>query len=71
MLAGRNSGRRFSNVSCNAKNDTIKPYYQKPKISEQVFTLHELLPPASFSVYNKRNILWAIGKSLFPYGLPV
>ena len=68
--AHRNSGRRFSKVSCNAKNDTIEPYYKKPKISEHEFTSQEFLPPASFSVYNTRNILWTIGKSLFPYDLP-
>ena len=48
----RNSGRQFSKVSCNVKNDTIEPYYKKPKISEHEFTSQEFLPPASFSVYN-------------------
>ena len=69
--AHRNSGHRFSKVSCNAKNDTIEPYYKNPKISEHEFASQELLPPASFSVYNTRNILWTIGKSLFPYDLPM
>ena len=32
--AHRNSGCGFSKVFCNAKNDTIEPYYKKPKISE-------------------------------------
>ena len=65
----RNSRRRFSKVSCNAKKDTIEPYYKRPKISEHEFTSQEFLPPASFLVYNTRDILWAIGKSLFPYDL--
>ena len=69
--AHRNSGRRFSKVSCNAKNDTIEPYYKNPKIPEHEFTSQEFQPPASFSMYNTRNILWIIGKSLFPYGLPM
>ena len=62
----RNSGRQFSKVSCNAKNDTIEPYYKKSKISEHEFTSQEFLPPASVSVYNTRETLWTIGKSLFP-----
>ena len=32
--AHRNSGWQFSKVSCSAKNDTIEPYYKKPKISD-------------------------------------
>ena len=67
----RNCCHQFSKVSCNAKNGTIKPYYKKPKISEHEFTSQEFLPTTSFSVYNTRNILWAIGKSLFPYDLPM
>ena len=65
----RNSRRRFSKVSCNAKKDTIEPYYKRPKISEHEFTSQEFLPLASFLVYNTRDILWTIGKSLFPYDL--
>ena len=33
IFAQRNSGRRFSKVSWNAKNDTIEPYYKKSEIS--------------------------------------
>ena len=62
----RNSGRQFSKVSCDAKNNTIEPYYKKSKISEHEFTSQEFLPPASASVYNTRKTLWTIGKSLFP-----
>ena len=69
--AHKNSGCRFSKASCNVKNDTIEPYYKNPKIPEHEFTSQEFLPPASFSVYNTRNILWTIGKSLFPYDLPM
>ena len=69
--AHKNSGCQFSKASCNVKNDTIEPYYKNPKISEHEFASQELLPPASFSVYNTRNILWTIGKSLFPYDLPM
>ena len=69
--AHRNGGCQFSKVFCSVKNDTIEPYYKKLKISEHEFTSKEFLKPASFSVYNTRNILRAIGKSLFPYDLPM
>ena len=59
----------WTQKSCSAKNDTIEPYYKNPKISEREFTTQEFLPPASFSVYNTRSILWTVGKSLFPYNL--
>ena len=59
----------WTQKSFSAKNDTIEPYYKKPKISELEFTTQEFLPPASFSVYNTRSILWTVGKSLFPYDL--
>ena len=71
MHANRNSGRGFSKVACRAGNETIEPYYKKPKISQHDFTFNKLLPPKSFSVYSTRNVLWTIGKSVSPHDLPM
>ena len=49
----------------------VEPYYKKPKISEHQFEVQEFYPPKSFSIYSTRNILWTVGKKLFPNDVPI
>ena len=53
----RNSGRRFSKVSCIAKNDTIEPYYKKLKISEHEFTSGIPTTSVFLSVQYKKHFI--------------